>query len=101
MKYTLEVTKQLIVDYAAGVTVLELSQQLDVPKRSIITKLCGLGVYKSKEYLNKQGTKPLKKAHYIESIAVLLEVTPDRLDSLEKSNKWILKLLVEKLDQCI
>lgn len=97
MKYTPELTESILKDYANNMTVLELHQKYDIPKRSLITKLGNLGVYKPKEYRNKQGEVPIKKSAYIERIAVLLDVAPERLDSLEKSNKWILSLLCDKL----
>lgn len=97
MKYDNETTKKLISDYAAGVSVAELALQLDVPERSIIAKLASLGVYKKKEYLNKQGETPVKKEEYVERIAKLLQVNVEILESLEKVNKNVLKMLEDAL----
>ncbi len=97
MKYTPEVTNKLVVDYQAGVSTEELAAQLDVPVRSVIAKLSSLGVYQKKPYLNKRGEVPIKKEEYIDRLAVLLNVSIDRLESLEKVNKNVLKLLEDAL----
>lgn len=97
MKYTPEVTTKLVADYQSGVSTEELAAQLDVPVRSIIAKLSSLGVYQKKSYLNKRGEVPVKKEEYIDRLAVLLNVSIDRLESLEKVNKNVLKLLEDAL----
>jgi hypothetical protein len=97
MKYTPESTKQLIADYQAGVTVLELAEQLQVPERSIIAKLSSLGVYQKKQYLNKRGEVPTKKSEHIERIANLLACNLELLESLEKVNKTVLVMIERKL----
>lgn len=97
MKYTPEVTNKLVADYQAGVSTEELAAQLDVPVRSVIAKLSSLGVYQKKSYLNKRGEVPIKKEEYIDRLAVLLNVSIDRLESLEKVNKNVLKLLEDAL----
>lgn len=97
MKYTPEVTTKLVEDYQAGVSTEELAAQLDVPVRSVIAKLSSLGVYQKKSYLNKRGEVPIKKEEYIDRLAVLLNVSIDRLESLEKVNKNVLKLLEDAL----
>jgi hypothetical protein len=97
MKYTKEITDKLIHDYKAGVPVADLSAQLDVPERSIIAKLSSLGVYQKKQYLNKRGELPVKKSEHIEHIADLLDVNLELLESLEKVNKGVLKLIEDKL----
>jgi hypothetical protein len=97
MKYDNETTKKLIADYQAGVSTAELALQLDVPERSVIAKLASLGVYKRKEYLDKRGEKPIKKEEYVERIANLLNTNVELLESLEKVNKNVLKLLESAL----
>lgn len=97
MKYTPEVTTKLVADYQSGVSTEELAAQLDVPVRSVIAKLSSLGVYQKKSYLNKRGEVPVKKEEYIDRLAVLLNVNIDRLESLEKVNKNVLKLLEDAL----
>lgn len=98
MKYTKEITDKLVHDYKSGVTVDRLAQQLEVPTRSIIAKLSSLGAYQRKQYLNKLGEPPEKKSEIIERLATLLEVDSERLESLEKVNKVVLKLIEQKLD---
>lgn len=103
MKYTPELTSQLVQAYKAGNTPEALSAlftlQLgeEVPTRSIIAKLSSLGVYKKKEYLTKRGETPIKKEEYIERIAALLDVNAEILESLEKVNKSVLQLIERKL----
>jgi len=99
MKYTPESTKKLVEDYEAGVTVLELAEQLQVPERSIIAKLSSLGVYQKKQYLNKRGEVPIKKSEHIERIAQLLNCNLELLESLEKVNKQVLLMIERNLDQ--
>jgi len=97
MKYTPEITQQLLADHSAGVPVSELAKQLQVPERSIIAKLSSLGVYHRKTYLNKRGEPPEKKEVLIEKIAKLLDVNLELLESLEKANKNVLLLLERAL----
>ena len=98
MKYTTENTKQLVDDYVAGVTVQDLALQFEVPERSIIAKLSSLGVYQKKQYLNKRGEVPTKKAEHIERIAELLQVNLELLESLEKVNKQVLIMIEQNLE---
>ena len=86
-----------MADYAAGVATHDQAEKLQVPERSVIAKLSSLGVYKRKVYLNKRGEPPVKKEEYIERLAKLLEVDLQLLESLEKVNKNVLKLLEQAL----
>ena len=97
MKYTKEMTDQLVQDYQAGVATHDIAQKLDVPERSVIAKLSAVGIYKKKEYRNKRGEVPIKKDEYITRIAHLLDVNIDILESLEKANKNVLQLLEQAL----
>ena len=97
MKYTKEITDKLVSEYKQGVTVQQLAQSLEVPERSIIAKLSSLGCYQRKQYLNKRGELPKKKAEHIEQLAQLLKVDQERLESLEKVNKLVLQLLIDRL----
>jgi hypothetical protein len=99
MKYTKEITDKLIADYKAGVSVYDIATSLDVPERSVIAKLSSLGVYTKKSYVNKRGEVPVKKSEHIERIAELLDVDEELLESLEKVNKTVLKLIEAKLSQ--
>jgi hypothetical protein len=93
MKYTKEITDKLVSDYLALIPISDIASALEVPERSVIAKLSSLGVYKKKEYLNKRGETPIKKEEYIERLALILGVSSDRLESLEKVNKSVLILL--------
>ena len=97
MKYTKEITDKIVEDYKSGITVAQIANTLSVPDRSIIAKLSSLGVYQKKTYVNKRGEVPVKKYEMIERLAQLLEVPSDQLESLEKVNKNVLKLLETKL----
>jgi hypothetical protein len=99
MKYTKEITDKLITDYKAGIAVQQISAELNVPERSVIAKLSSLGVYVKKSYVNKRGETPVKKSEHIERIAELLQVNEELLESLEKVNKTVLKLIENKLAQ--
>jgi hypothetical protein len=99
MKYTKEITDKLIADYKAGVPVATISTELDVPERSVIATLSSLGVYTKKSYVNKRGEVPVKKSEHIERIAELLDVDEELLESLEKVNKTVLKLIENKLSE--
>lgn len=99
MTYTKEICDRLVADYLAGVPVDDLAQQLQVPQRSIIAKLSSLGVYQKKTYTNKRGEVPVKKSEHIERISVLLDCDLELLESLEKVNKLVLKLIEQKLQQ--
>lgn len=97
MIYTKEICDRMVTDYQAGVHVEVLADQLDVPVRSIIAKLSSLGVYQKKSYVNKRGEVPVKKSEHIEQIATLLDCDLELLESLEKVNKVVLKLIQQKL----
>ena len=103
MKYTPELTSQLVAAYKEGnkpealSALFTLQQGEEVPTRSIIAKLSSLGVYKKKEYVTKRGETPVKKEEYIERIAALLDVNAEILESLEKVNKSVLQLIERKL----
>jgi hypothetical protein len=97
MKYTKEITDKLIADYKSGIAVATIATALDVPERSVIAKLSSLGVYTKKSYVNKRGEVPVKKSEHIERIAELLDVDEELLESLEKVNKTVLKLIEHKL----
>ena len=99
MKYTKEITDKLVQDYKSGVTVSQLAQWLEVPDRSIIAKLSSLGCYQKKQYLNKRGEPPKKKSEHIEQLANLLRVEQERLESLEKVNKLVLQLLIDRFQE--
>lgn len=97
MKYTKEIIDRMVQDYSSKVPVGDIARQLDLPERSIIAKLSSLGVYQKKTYVNKRGETPVRKSEHIEKIATLLECDLELLESLEKVNKVVLKLIELKL----
>jgi len=97
MKYTKEITDKIVEQYKSGQTAKQIAETLGVADRSIIAKLSSLGVYQKKVYTNKRGEVPVKKYEMIERLAELLQVPSDQLESLEKVNKNVLKLLEAKL----
>lgn len=97
MKYTKETTDQIIQMYRGGTAALDIAKHFDVPERSVIAKLSSLGVYQKKSYLNKRGEVPVKKEVYLEEIATLLGRDLEVLESLEKCNKSVLKLILDAL----
>lgn len=99
MKYTKEITDRIIEQYKAKVPVKQIATDIDVPERSVIAKLSSLGVYEKKTYVNKRGELPVKKSEHIERIAELLDVNSEVLESLEKVNKQVLKLIEVKLTE--
>jgi len=99
MKYTKEITDRIIEQYKAKVPVKQIATEIDVPERSVIAKLSSLGVYEKKTYVNKRGELPVKKSEHIERIAELLDVNSEVLESLEKVNKQVLKLIELKLTE--
>jgi hypothetical protein len=99
MKYTKEITDNLIEQYKQGTPVAQLAITLAVPERSVIAKLSSLGVYHKKQYVNKRGEVPIKKSAHIATIATLLGCDEEMLESLEKVNKQVLKLIELKLTE--
>lgn len=99
MKYSKEQTDQMIAEYRGGTSVTVIAANLSVPERSVIAKLSSLGVYQKKAYLNKRGESPVKKEVYLEQIATLLGRDLEVLESLEKCNKAVLKVILEALQK--
>ena len=99
MRYTKEICDRMIQLYQNQVPVLEIAIEFEVPERSVIAKLSSLGVYQKKTYTNKRGELPVKKSEHIERIATLLDCDLELLESLEKVNKLVLKLIEQKLQQ--
>ena len=97
MKYTKEIIDRMVTDYQAQVPVKTIALEFDLPERSIIAKLSSLGVYQKKSYTNKRGEIPVKKSEHIENIATLLDCDLELLESLEKVNKVVLKLIETRL----
>lgn len=102
MKYDHETTTKLTTRYkelcdTTDAPVPTLAAEFGVPERSIIAKLSSLGLYKRQPYVDKRGETPVKKEEYVERIAALLEIDIQLVESLEKVNKSVLKLLEQAL----
>lgn len=101
MVYTDEVMKEMIADYQAAKddderakVVRKYSEKLDKPEASIRAKLSLAGVYIAKRRTNHVIEK---KSDIVEDIAKKLNVNSEVIESLEKANKNVLKLLRERL----
>jgi len=99
MRYDKEICDRMVHDYTTGISVQNIAAELRVPERSVIAKLSSLGVYQKKTYTNKRGEVPVKKSEHIERISILLDCDLELLESLEKVNKLVLKLIEQKLQQ--
>lgn len=98
-KYTPDVEKLITEAYLNNTPVEDIAADLEVPVRSVISKLSSLGVYKKKVYLTKRGETPVKKSEYIERIAIALDMDLELLESLEKVNKALLMVISERLER--
>ena len=99
IKYDQETTQKLIDAYNSGMSPEEIAEKFEVPVRSAIAKLSSLGIYRKREYTDKQGNPPVKKEEYDERIAKLLGARLDQLESLETANNSVLKLLESALKE--
>lgn len=97
MKYDQNLVQKITADRNLGASPQEIALKYQLPERSVIAKLSSLGLYKRKAYVNKQGNPPVKKEEYVERIANLLGKDVELLESLEKVNKNVLKMLEEAL----
>lgn len=97
MRYTPELVQKITSELNLGANPKEIAQKFDLPERSVIAKLSSLGLYKRKPYVDKRGEPPVKKEEYVERIAKLLDKDVELLESLEKVNKNVLKMLEQAL----
>lgn len=97
MKYPPELVEKITADIALGPRAI--AEKYELSERSVIAKLSSLGLYKKKPYVNKRGEHPIKKEEYVEKIAKLLNTDICMLESLEKTNKNVLKMIVEALEE--
>lgn len=97
MKYTPEITSKIVEDYRSGVKILDISQSLGVPTKSVIAKLSSLGVYVKKPYLSKTGEPPVSKEELLAQICELMGESLEPMESLLKCNKTVLKKIIYHL----
>ena len=93
--YTDEMVEAMVAAYEDAptiATVEALVAQFDKPKRSIISKLSSLGVYKAQpRNTTKQGTPVVRKSELVAQIQAYLGT--NQLDSLAKASKADLETL--------
>ena len=90
VNYTAEQTAAIVADYAAGVTVETIAQNLGKSVRSIVAKLSREKVYQKKEYKTKTGEPVVKKDAHADAIGAVLKMTESEIESLTKANKTAL-----------
>lgn len=90
-QYTAEQTTQMVAQYAQGVSVEFIAETLGKSVRSVIAKLSREGVYTPKAKVG--ATERVTKAQLIDQIAASLEVSAEKLESLEKATKEALALV--------
>ncbi len=94
--YTPEQEAQLREAYEAGTDTAKIAEILGKSVRSVTAKLVRMGVYKKKEYVSKNGEKPIKKQELLDKLGELMpELTANEVDSLAGANKTALQKLVE------
>ena len=94
VNYTPEQTASMLADYAGGVTVEAIAENLGKTVRSVVAKLSREGVYRKKEYISKTGERPVKKDATADEIGKIAGLSEGEVDSLTKANKTaLLKVL--------
>ena len=99
VNYTPEQTLQIREAYLAAPTsetVEALAKSLGKTVRSIVAKLSREGIYKKKEYVTKNGEKPVKKDELADQLALMFGLTENEADSLTKANKTALVKIMAK-----
>ena len=97
VNYTPEQTATMLADYAQGVTVEAIAENLGKTVRSVVAKLSREGVYKRKEYVSKTGERPVRKDETADKIGALAGLSDGEIDSLTKANKTALAKILAKL----
>ena len=95
LNYTQEQTTKMVADYANGVTVESLAEQLGKSVRSVVAKLSREKVYVAKTYVTKNGEAVVRKNAHADYIAEQLGLSEVDADSLTKANKTALAKIVE------
>ena len=97
VNYTPEQTAKIIAEYQAGVAVEQIAQAMGKTVRSIVAKLSREKVYVAKQYVSKNGEKPVKKDVTADAIGAILRLSENDIESLTKANKSALKAIFEAL----
>lgn len=95
VNYTPEQTAKMVADFVAGVNVETIAKELGKTVRSVVAKLSREGVYKAKEYVTKNGDKPVSKDTLATEIAKALGLSEGDADSLTKANKLALQRIAD------
>ena len=98
--YTDEVVADLVAEYTNANTdetraevVQDWADTLGVKVQSVRSKLVNLGVYVAKTRVAKDGSEVETKDKIVADIAKALDVNEERIESLTKATKPVLKLL--------
>lgn len=97
VNYTAEQTLKIVSDYQAGESVESIAQEMGKSVRSIVAKLSREGVYKKKEYVSKNGERPVSKDVQADAIAAILQLSESDAESLTKANKSALAAILKAL----
>lgn len=97
LNYTPEQTTKMVADYANGVTVESIAQDLGKTVRSVVAKLSREKVYQAKTYVSKTGQKPVKKDVHADAIGAILLLPENDIESLTKANKSALEAIFKAL----
>lgn len=96
--YNKEIEEDMYLEYKLNPcqeTVEMLALKYDKRIRSIISKLSAMGIYQKKKYVAKNNV--LTKEQYIASLAELLKIDPDLLESLGKVTKYALVIIEQRV----
>ena len=97
MKYTEEEIEILVHLFTKQKPLEEIALILEKTKPSIISKLSSMGLYSRKPYTNKNGEPPRSKSDLVVELSGILEKPSSELQSLNKVNKSVIKLLIQRL----
>lgn len=98
VNYSEEMTAELVKLYTEKLmTVEELADHFNKPKRSIIGKLSKEGVYLKKVYKTKGGESPVTKKEMIHNLSKIINADPEKLQGLEKAPKIELEYLIKTI----
>lgn len=95
--YTPEQTAKIVESYQNGMPVESIALEVGKSVRSVVAKLSREGVYLPKQYVTKQGEKPVKKDLVADELAQLAGLTEAETESLTKANKTALVKLLAML----
>jgi hypothetical protein len=87
----------MVADYAAGVTVEAIAENMGKTVRSVVAKLSREKVYVAKTYVSKTGEAVVKKDAHADAIGAILKLTEAETESLVKANKTALAKIFEAL----